>query len=89
MSLTTAELARETGYTEAGIRKLVQRGHIHPLRRGTRPLLFDDTVAAALKQSQWRTQQRAAAGWIGAVCVEFDRLVAAQVRGMSRYAHRA
>ncbi len=84
MSLTTAQAATVLGVPEATVRQWAHRGKLPPIRRGTRPLQFDEAVVEAFRRRQWRAQQRAAARWIRHAAAEFDRLVAAQVSAVSR-----
>lgn len=84
MSLTTAETATILGVPEPTIRKWVQRGKLQPRRRGTRPLTFDEAVVASFRALRWRQEQRRIGSRLGDACREFDRLVAAQVSGVSR-----
>jgi len=87
VSLTTDQVAPLLGITAPGVRKLVQRGILEPIRRGTRPLHFDEQVVADLQQARWRAQQRAAGSQLDDTWAEIDDLVAAQVRAVSRCGH--
>ncbi len=89
MSLTTAKTAEILGVPEATVRQWAHRGKLPPIRRGTRPLQFDEAVVEAFQARLWRAQQRAAGSRIGRLAAEFDRLVAAQVACVSRSRQRS
>lgn len=88
MSLTTAEVGRVLGVPEGTVRQWAHRGKLTPIRRGTRPLLFDEAAVEAFQARRWRAEQRAAASWIRHAVAQFERLVAVQVSGVSRYPGR-
>ena len=46
ITLAISEAAIQCGVTEATIRKWVMRGHIEPVRRGAKPLRFDESALA-------------------------------------------
>ncbi len=87
MSLTTAQAGTVLGVPEPTIRQWVHRGKLAPIRRGTRPLLFDQAAVDAIQAGQWRAQQRAAASWIGHAAAEYEEQVAADLRVVSRCGH--
>lgn len=87
MSLTTAEAGAVLGVPEPTIRQWVHRGKLAPIRRGARPLLFAEDAVDALQAGQWRAQQRFAAAWIRDAAAEYEELVAADLRVVSRCGH--
>jgi excisionase family DNA binding protein len=89
MSLTTAEVGRVLDVPEATVRQWAHRGKLPPIRRGTRPLLFDEATVEAFQAQRWRAEQRAASRWIRPVVAEYERLVAAQVSAVSRSAQES
>lgn len=70
---TTAEAAAILGLSEAGVRKLVQRHHLHPMRHGAHPLLFPALDVERLAASRLSPKTLAA---INAAHDEADALLA-------------
>lgn len=87
MSLTTAEVGRVLGVPEGTVRQWAHRGKLSPIRRGTRPLLFDEATVEAFQAQRWRAEQRAAASWIRHAVAELERLVACDQGRLSRCGH--
>lgn len=87
MSLTTDEVAAVLDCGTATVRKLVQRGHLRPIRPGARPLRFTEQAVNALRTRRWSAQARANRSRHGDTLDEVDRLLAAQVSGVSRCGH--
>lgn len=85
MSLTTAEAAVRLDLGEPAVRQLVRRKRLRPLVPGARPLEFAESEVDAYEQTRWREQQRRAR--LGDAWAETQRLLAAQVSGVSRCGH--
>ncbi len=50
--LTITEAAAQVGVSEATIRSWVMRGHLEPLRRGAKPLRFNEADVTACARAR-------------------------------------
>lgn len=82
MSLTTTEAATRLHIGEPAVRQMVRRRQLEPLRRGARPLEFDEAEVERALQRQWREQQRRSQ--LGDAWAECVRLLAGQAQCVSR-----
>lgn len=76
MTMTTSEAAAELGIGESGVRMLVRRGQLAPVRPGAKPLRFADAEVWRLQQLRARADERAR------VEAAYDTALAPQVSGV-------
>lgn len=74
--MTTSETAAELGIGESGVRMLVQRGQLAPVRPGAKPLRFRESEVWRLQQQRARADERAR------VEAAYDDALAPQVSGV-------
>lgn len=78
-TMTTREAGQALGIGGSGVRMLVQRGDLHPVRRGARPLRFNQAEVWRLQSARRSVTERAA---IQALHAEADAVLASQVSGV-------
>lgn len=78
-TLTSAEAALALGVGTGGVRMLVQRDKLTPIRRGARPLRFHAQDVVALRRDRLTSAERTE---IDDMYAEADAELASQVRGM-------